>query len=293
VSPAARDPDHRRDVAIGNAEQARLWDGDEGSHWVAHQTRYDAIMGTFTERLLAAAALADGDRVLDLGCGCGQTTRLAARRTPSGLALGIDLSTAMLDRARAQAHEEGITNAHYDRGDAQIYPFAPETFDVAISRFGVMFFDDPVVAFTNIRKAVRAGGWITFLTWRDLVRNEWITVPATAALAHVPFPELDAPDAPGPFSLADPDRITRILERAGYDEITTTPIEAPMPLGRDADDVVSFIAGTDIARTLLDQVDPPTAAKALDAVRDALRPHEGPDGIALGGAAWLVAARRP
>jgi SAM-dependent methyltransferase len=293
VSPPAPAVAPDDDVPIANAEQARLWDGTEGDHWVAHQARYDAITGAFTERLLGAAALADGDRVLDIGCGCGQTTRLAARQTTSGLALGIDLSAVMLERARAQARDEGIENAHFDRGDAQIYPFAPGAFDVAISRFGVMFFNDPIAAFTNIGRAVRSGGWITFLAWQDLVRNEWITVPATAALAHVPFPELDTPDAPGPFSLADPDRITHVLGQAGYDEITTTSIETPMPLGRDADDVVSFMAETDIARTLLDQADPATAAKALDAVRDALRAHEGPDGIALGAAAWLVAARRP
>jgi SAM-dependent methyltransferase len=293
MSPAASGSGTDRDVPIANADQARVWDGDEGDHWVAHQARYEAMIGVFTDRLLAAAALAKGDRVLDIGCGCGQTTRLAARQTPSGLALGIDLSTAMLDRARLQAHEDGITNAHFDRGDAQIYPFASEAFDVAISRFGVMFFNDPVAAFTNIRNALRAGGWITFLAWQDLVRNEWITVPATAALAHVPIPELDTPDAPGPFSLADPDRVAHILGQAGYDEITTTPVEASMPLGRDADDVVSFMAGTDIARTLLEHVDPPTATKALDAVRDALRRREGLDGIALRGAAWLVAARRP
>jgi SAM-dependent methyltransferase len=293
VRPPPPAPNPQGPVTIANAEQAQLWDGDEGDHWVSHQARYDSMTSIFTERLLAAAALEDGDRVLDIGCGCGQTTRLAARHTPGGFALGIDLSTVMLDRARTEAHDEGITNARFDRGDAQIYPFEPGAFDVAISRFGVMFFDDPVAAFTNIRNAVRAGGWITFLAWQDLVRNEWITIPATAALAHVPMPELDTPDAPGPFSLADANRITHTLEQAGYDEITITPIEAPMPLGSDVNDVVSFMAGTDIARTLLAQVDPPTAAKALDAVRDVLRSHEGPDGIALGGAAWLVAARRP
>ncbi len=288
-------PSHgsQSDVAIVNTDQAAAWDGDEGAHWVAHQDRYDAMTGAFTDRLLEAAALASTDRVLDVGCGCGQTTRLAAQRTPGGFALGIDLSSAMLERARALAVRDGIDNAHFDRGDAQVYPFVSEGFDVAISRFGVMFFADAVAAFANIRGALRPNGWITFLGWQDMTHNDWITVPAAAALEHVPVPELDAPDQPGPFSLADPDRITHILTQAGYDEITATPVEAPLRLGADADDAVAFIADIPLARRLLDPVDRATAAKALDAVRDALGPHEGPDGLTLDGAAWLVAARRP
>jgi SAM-dependent methyltransferase len=289
VSPGSPSPGR----SIVNEDQASAWDGEEGAHWVAHQDRYDAMTGAFTDRLLEAAALAGTDRVLDVGCGCGQTTRLAAQRARGGFALGIDLSTAMLERARALAAGEGVDNAHFDRGDAQVYPFVSEGFDVAISRFGVMFFADPVAAFANIRAALRPNGWITFTAWQDMGHNQWITVPAGAALAHVPVPELDAPDQPGPFSLADPDRITRILTHAGYDEITTNPVGAPIRLGADAEDAVSFIAGTGLARSLLDPVDPATAAKALDAMRDALRPYERPDGLALDGAAWLVAARRP
>lgn len=293
MSQEAPVPGARSGGPIVNTDQATAWDGDEGAHWVAHQDRYDAMTGVFTDRLLEAAALAETDRVLDVGCGCGQTTRLAAHQAPIGFALGVDLSTPMLERARALAAKEGIDNTHFDRGDAQVYLFVPQGFDVAISRFGVMFFADPIAAFTNIRAALRPGGWIAFMAWRDMGRNQWITVPAAAALEHVPVPELDAPDQPGPFSLADPDRITHILTPAGYDEITTTPVDAPMRLGHDADDAVAFIADTPLARTLLDPVDPVTAAKALDAVRDALCPHEQPDGLTLNGAAWLVTARRP
>lgn len=274
-----------------NSDQAAAWDGDEGAHWATHQDRYDAMAGAFTDRLLTAAALAEGDRVLDVGCGCGQSTRLAARQVPGGHALGLDLSTAMLERAGARAEQEGIVNVRFERGDAQVHPFTPESFDVAISRFGIMFFDDPVAAFANIRAALRPGGWIAFTCWQEMGRNQWLAVPAGAALAHVPLPDLDAPDEPGPFSLADPDRITRILAEAGYDEISVLPVAAPLRLGRDTDDAVEFLAGTGLARSLLDPVDPETAATALDAVREALRPHERPDGLALEGAAWLVAAQ--
>lgn len=277
--------------AIANVDQATAWDGDEGAHWVQHQDRYEAMTAGFTERLLDAARIGDADRILDVGCGCGRTTRLAARRARRGTALGVDLSGAMLDRARADA--EALTNVEFAQGDAQVHSFAPATFDLAISRFGVMFFTDPVAAFTNIDGALAAGGRLAFLCWQDLARNEWITVPAGGALAHVPIPDLGAPDEPGPFSLADPTRINAILTSAGLVGVETTPVNAPMRIGDDADDAVGFLSGTAIARTLLEPVDPATAAAALAAVREALRPHESPDGLFLNGAAWLVTARRP
>jgi SAM-dependent methyltransferase len=281
-------------ATTANAEQAEAWDGDEGAHWVRHQHRYEAMTQGFTEPLLAAAAIAETDRVLDVGCGCGQTTRLAAGRATRGLAVGIDLSGPMLQRARDDAADEAVTNVSFEQGDAQVHPFPAAAFDVAISRFGVMFFDDPVAAFANIRAALAPGGRLAFLCWQDIPHNEWIAVSAGAVLAHVPLPDnLGAPDAPGPFSLSDPDRIADLLTSTGFDDFTTTSVEAPLRLGDDADDAIAFLGGSGMARGLLDPVDPATAARALDAVRDALRPYQRPDGLALGGAAWLVTARRP
>lgn len=276
-----------------NAEQAAAWDGAEGRHWVAHQARYDTMLRGFTDPLLTAAAIAETDRVLDVGCGCGQTTRLAARRAARGTALGIDLSGPMLARAREVAVDEGLTNVAFQQADAQVHPFARHGFDVAISRLGVMFFDDPAAAFANIGAALAPGGRLAVLTWQDIPRNEWIAVPAAGALAHIPLPEdFGSADAPGPFSLSDLDRITELLAGAGFRDVTATAVEAPLRLGDDADDAVAFIRGTDMARGLLESVDAATAARALDAVADAVRPYERPDGLALGGAAWLVTARR-
>jgi SAM-dependent methyltransferase len=279
--------------AVANTEQAEFWDGVEGDHWVRHQERYDGLTGAFTDALLAAAAIGETDWVLDIGCGNGQTTRLAARGAPRGTALGLDLSTAMLERARGDAVAEGVTNVTFERGDAQVHPFAPGGFDVAVSRFGVMFFDDPAAAFANIGHALRSGGRLAFVCWQDALSNEYITVPAGALLEHVPLPDLGGPDAPGAFSLVDPDRITSVLTKAGFDEVTVSPVVTPMRLGGDADDAVAFIADNDIARKFLDPVDPETAARALDAVRATLRAHERPEGLFLNGAAWLVTARRP
>jgi SAM-dependent methyltransferase len=278
--------------STANAEQVAAWDGDEGLHWVRHQDRYDAMSGRFTEPVLAAAAIAETDRVLDIGCGCGQTTRLAARRAARGSAVGIDVSRPMLDRARKQAVDAALANVRFEHGDAQVHSFPPRSFDVAVSRFGVMFFDDPTAAFTNIAAALAPGGRLAFLAWQDIPHNEWIAVPAGAVLAHVPLPDDfgGAADAPGPFSLSDPDRIAEILSRAGFLDIATTAVEAPMRLGDDADDAAAFLAGTGMARSLLESVDADTARRAIDAVTAALRSYEAPDGLALGGAAWLVTA---
>jgi SAM-dependent methyltransferase len=280
------------DTPVTNADQAALWDGEEGAHWVRHQRRYEDLTGGFTAPLLDAAAVAEADRVLDIGCGSGQTTRLAAQQARQGRALGIDLSSAMLERGRADAADAGVTNVVFEQGDAQVHEFPARAFDVAISRFGVMFFDDPVAAFANVAAALVPGGRLAFMCWQDVPRNEWITVPAGAALAHVPMPDLGSPDSPGPFSLADAARIDQVLGAAGFSDVTTANVEAPMRPGDDADDAIAFFRDTELARTLLDQVDAETAELALDAMREALRSHEGPDGLWLGGAAWLVTAHR-
>jgi SAM-dependent methyltransferase len=281
------------DPTIVNVDQAAEWEGPEGEHWVAHQQRYEGLSAGFTPALLDAAAIAPTDQVLDIGCGCGATTRLAARAARDGAALGVDLSGPMLRQAATDAAAEGLTNVTFERADAQVHPFPPASFNIAISRFGVMFFADPLAAFTNIASALTPGGRLAFLCWQDLTRNQWVAVPASAALAHVPFPDLGAPDQPGPFSLADPDRTTQLLTDAGYSDITTIGIDAPMRLGDDADDAVAFLSGIGVARTLLATVDPDTAQQALTAVRDALQPYQQPDGLSLDGAAWLVTALRP
>jgi hypothetical protein len=159
----------------------------------------------------------------------------------------------MLERAAATAAAEGVANATFEQGDAQVHPFGPGTLDVAISRYGVMFFNDPVVAFTNIRVALRSDGRLAFLCWQDLTSNEWLMTTAGVALQHVPMPDLGAPGAPGPFAFADPERVQAILEQAGFNDIRVDPVEAPMRLGDNAEDAVVFLRGTGVGRALLEK----------------------------------------
>ena len=278
---------------VVNLDQAEEWNGREGDHWVQHADRYDALSRRITPHLMEAAAVGASDRVLDIGCGCGLTTRAAARAASSGSVVGIDLSAAMLQEAERRTRADGLANARFEQGDVQVHEFPPAEFDVAISRFGVMFFDDPVAAFANIGSAIRPGGRLVFVCWQDLARNDWIMVPAGGALTYVRFPDLGPEGAPGPFSLADPERIRRILTDAAFESIEISEVAEQMFLGDNATDATEFLQGTGMARVLFEGVDAATERKAIDAVRDVLAAHERPDGIWLDSASWLVTTTRP
>ncbi len=187
-----------------------------------------------------------------------------------------------------------VDNVVFDRGDVEVYPFDAGAFDRSISRFGVMFFGDPVAAFSNIARGLRPDGTLTFVCWQELLRNEWIAVPGTAAAAHVPLPDLTDADAPGPFSLADPDRIRDVLDRAGFNHFEIASVEEPLHLGATVEDTVAFLTETGMGRAMLTGVEEPTRTRALAAVGEALGRYESRDGIQLGSCAWLVTAgRRP
>jgi SAM-dependent methyltransferase len=239
--------------------------------------------------LFDAAAINASDSVLDVGCGNGATSRLAARRATRGRVLGIDLSLPMLERARGTAAEEGLVNVRYEQADAQVYPFAPNSFDVAISRFAVMFFADPVAAFANIRRALRPAGRLAFVSMGDLRTND-LKVVFAALARHVPIPTPAAADGPGPFSLADPVRIRAVLQEAGFDDVTTTPIELDMLFGRDATDAAEFLIDSGPVHSALEQANQLGNAQVLEAVRDALLSFEQLDGVRLRGDHWLVRA---
>jgi SAM-dependent methyltransferase len=274
-----------------NEEQREYWNRAESSHWVEKQPRYDEMLGPFGDAVLERVAIESTDQVLDIGCGNGATTRDAARAAPSGRALGLDLSRAMVERARALARSEGVTNVEFAVDDAQTRSFEP-TFDCAISRFGVMFFDDPVGAFANVRTALREGGRVTFAVWQELTANEWLAVPAAALLEHVTIPDLGEP-GPGPFALADADHVRSILGAAGYSDVAIDPYVTKMLVGGRGtlDDSVAFLRNTGIARAILDEAPPDVEARALDAVRAVLAPHMTDEGLRLTGSAWLVSAR--
>lgn len=281
-------------VAPGNAEQAEHWNADEAVHWVAQQERYGAMLAPFGALVLEAAALRPTDDVLDIGCGCGDTTLAAARAATAGSALGVDLSEPMLARARERAREEGLANVRFEQGDAQVHNFAEAGLDVALSRFGVMFFADRAVAFGNVARSLRRGGRLAFVCWQELGANEWMMVPGMAAAAHVPLPDLGEPDAPGMFALADRDRVVGILTEAGFGDVTIEPAGPSLLVGGGGtlDDAVAFMRESGIGQALLADAEPDAARRAMEAVRDALAPYVTPRGVELASAVWIVQGRR-
>jgi SAM-dependent methyltransferase len=279
---------------IANTAQAEHWNTGEGvAHWIRNQARYDRMHAPFTAMILGAASLQPGGNVLDVGCGCGGTTLAAARLVAPGQAVGLDLSGPMLARARADAEAAGLGNLLFLQGDAQVHELEPARFDVVLSRFGVMFFTDPVAAFANIRSATRPGGRLVFVCWQPLDANQWLQVPGAALGEHVPpMAGFGSGDGPGMFAFADPDRIREILAAAGWQDVEITAEQAPILVGGGGtvDDAVEFLRTATMGRTMLAGVDVATADRAIASVRAALAPYADADGVRLGAAAWLVQA---
>lgn len=276
-------------IAPSNAEQARAWDGEEGAYWAEHADQFDLALRGYQARFLDAAAISPADRVLDIGCGTGEITREAARRATAGRALGVDLSSAMLLVARRRSAAEGLTHAEFEQADAQIHPFPTAEFDLAVSRTGTMFFTDPVAAFRNIARAVRPGGRLVQLVWQPPPRNDWFLALTTAMAAGRTLPT-PPPEAPGPFSLSDPDRVRRLLTGTGFAEPDIEPLTAPMHFGANADDAYRFVTG--LLGWMLTELDGSSHEQALADLRATLRTHETPDGVLYSSATWLITTMR-
>ncbi|MEV7279871.1 methyltransferase domain-containing protein [Streptomyces sp. NPDC093111] len=275
-----------------NTAQAQAWNGYEGTHWAAHHDRWNAVNAGFNEPLLEAAAILPTDHVLDIGCGAGATTRLAAQAAARGQATGLDLSGPMLEQARAVAAAEGTTNIAFTHGDAQVHDLPKAAFDVAISRFGIMFFTDPAAAFANIASALRPGGRIAFLSAAEPEANDWLTA-LTALRDILPIGDFGAPDGPGMFSLADPDKAANLLRAAGLHEVSAERIQAHGTWGRTAQQAADFLLDSGPGRHLLSAVDPDTQAHARRRLTENLAAHETEGAVRLRSTGWLLTATLP
>jgi SAM-dependent methyltransferase len=279
-----------------NAQQIEYWNEMSGARWVAMNDVIDAQISPLGEVAMLRAAVAPGERVLDIGCGCGQTSlQLAERVGQDGRVLGLDISAVMLERARERAEQAGLANLEFRNADAQTEPFAGG-FDLLFSRFGVMFFASPEAAFSNLRSALRPGGRLTCLTWQGLGANPWMQVPMAAAGKHLP-PAGPPPDptAPGPFAFADATRVEGILTAAGFEEVAHESLERELLVGggRSLDETVSFVVQLGPAGAALREADDELRARIVSEVRAALEPYHDGSGVRMPAAAWIVSARRP
>jgi SAM-dependent methyltransferase len=276
-------------VDPSNVPSAQAWDGAEGRFWAEHADRFDRGVPLHRSVLISGATIEDGHRVVDIGCGTGLTTRDAARATPRGSALGIDLSGAMLALARRRATSDGVENATFVQGDAQVYPFESAVYDAVISRCGTMFFADREAAFRNIARALKADGRLAMVVWRGPEHNEWFVALRTAVVAgrDVVLPPVGAP---GPFALADPTATAALLTSCGFVDVEADPVDAPMWFGTDPGDARPFVLGI-LGSTLAD-LDVDTRRRALNELDESLRAHQAGDGVTYASGAWLVRARR-
>lgn len=262
--------------------------GAAGRDEVAHALRLEAELCRYQERLRVAFDVGVGDRVLDIGCGAGGTTLEAASAAGSGSALGVDLSEPVVAHARRLAAEQGRHNVSFECADAQVHPFPSDHFDLGISRFGTMFFADPVAAFTNLARALRPGARLVQLVWQDRERQEWVRA-ITTTLAGGPGPARAGAD---PFSLADPATMTGILTAAGLTDVTSAELNEPVYY-RPAAEAFDFVLGLRMTRDALAGLDGDETARALDRLRALLDTRDTGDGVWFDSSARLVTARAP
>jgi SAM-dependent methyltransferase len=258
------------------------------SAWAEVREPLERQLAPLGRRALAALAPRPGEHVLDIGCGGGETVLdLAQAVAPHGTVVGIDLSAAVLAFARRTA--EGCKHVRFIQADAEMYPFEPASFDTAFSRFGVMFFADSVAAFTNIRRSLRPNGRLAFVCWRALEENQLDMLPLKAASPYLPPLPADDRDAPGPFAFADANRVRRILEDAGFGAIEISAHDEQVGSG-DLDAMLAVCTRVGGLGKILRE-NPKLRAATLPAVRSALAAHDGPDGVRLNAATWVVTAR--
>jgi SAM-dependent methyltransferase len=275
----------------GNADQIEYWNGVGGEKWLKTEQRLELGLNSFGADALKAANAKPGERVIDIGCGTGPTSlKLAQAVAPGGSVLGVDVSQGLIDEANARAKAAGIANARFIVADASTQPFKPEH-DLLFSRFGVMFFADPIAAFAHLRGALRPGGRVAFVCWRAFKENGWAFIPFMAAVPHLPPIERPAPNAPGPFAFADADRVRDVLGQAGFAGITVDKVDHPLPMPGDLEQSLRFATEFGPLAQFLAAAPEDMRLKAVAAVREALVKNLSSGNMSLPGACWLVQAR--
>jgi ubiquinone/menaquinone biosynthesis C-methylase UbiE len=274
-----------------NTDQIAYWNGAAGKHWTDQQQVQDAVLGPVSQILIDRADIKPGDRILDIGCGCGATSIAVAQRTGAGgHVTGIDISSPMLARARELAPQGAPID--FVLADATVYNFKPASVDMLFSRFGVMFFAQPEISFANIRKALRPKGRLIFACWRTPRDNQMLMLPLQEAYKHVPkMPEVK-PEDPGPFSFASEDRVKRVLSEAGFSSIAMERVDLKLDVavGRGLDAALETVLAIGPASRAIEGQPPDLVAAATASIRAALATHLTGNQVPLGGSIWMVTA---
>jgi SAM-dependent methyltransferase len=286
--------EHPRMNSPTNADMIEYWNGDTGQKWVRFQEMMDVSLLPIGQHLMEVTKPAAGERVIDVGCGCGDTSiELARRVAPGGSVMGVDVSAPMLARARDRgASQPGVT---FEQGDAQVCEFAKEAHDLVYSRFGVMFFSDSVAAFRNLRSALKPNGRVAFVSWLPARDNAWVKIPVEILKAHVELPAPTPPGEPGEFAFADPEHVQHILSAAGFTDIEIDRKDMPIAVasGGGLEDAVEFYLGMGPTGRAMAAAgaDDDLKSRIAGDLRDELGKFVTDAGVVLGAAVWMVTAR--
>lgn len=270
-------------------DQATFWNEEGGRRWVEHIDRLEGMLEGLSQELVRAVDGRPGERVLDVGCGGGPTSAVYAEAVgEAGEVLAVDISDVILETARSRHGHH--PNLRFELADAATHPFAPGSFDVVTSRFGVMFFPDPEAAFAHLRRALRPGGRLCFLCWRTIEENPWMSAAAAAAFSVLPPPERPPPGSPGPFSLGQAERLETLLAGAGFLDVKLQALDQSIELGA-LEQAVDWLTRMGPAATALAEAEPSEREQAIEAMRAALARHQVDGVVTLPGATWLVRGR--
>ncbi len=272
-------------TSIANPNQAEYWNGEAGSAWVKHQERLDAVLAPFTEASLLVMGNIEGLRVLDVGCGCGESTQMLAERGAD--VTGLDISEPMIVRANERSAKSGAVQ--FVCGDAATFQ-DNAGFNRLYSRFGCMFFEDPVAAFLQLRQLLSEGGSVQLMCWQSPRDNPWMAIAGRAIAPFLPDQPPRDPRAPGPFAFADQDYVTGILAQAGFTEIHFESVQRSVLMAPTVDEAIAFQMDIGPAARALRSMDESTRAEALAAIHGALAPYLTDAGVEMPGAVWLIRA---
>lgn len=279
-----------------NSDEIKFWNGPQGQNWVKQNHLTDHMYDPFGDRAIECAALRPGERIIDVGCGCGKTTNaLADKVSPGGHVTALDVSIPMLEVARDRMSRKNDL-VDFVCADAATYPFEPESYDVLFSQFGLMFFHNPEEAFCNFNRALRPGGRIVFICWRHPKFNPWLMIPFDAVRPFVPDMPKPSPDVTAsPFTMAPKERLEKLISGAGFKNVRLEVFDCPTRMGQGSlDECLNFVADfSNPVATALRQIDPVEHAKVLAAVRSAVAPYHNGETLELPASAWIASAHRP
>jgi len=278
---------------VVNTDMSDFWNGDGGRNWMRFQHRLAISLKHFGQQAMVATNLSKGEKVLDIGCGWGDTTFDIARTVASnGYVQGVDISDLILQHAITRLKSSDLDNVSFKCVDAESHRFTLKSFDVAYSRFGVMFFNDPVAAFNNIRQILKPNGRLSFICWQPIADNQWVKLPLDSVAKHfVDAPEINE-DLPGAFSLGDKSKASRILESAGYNNISIEPFKTKLNVGNSIEEAIAFLSNLGPASGVFGNpdIDIDTKNHILNDLRKELNHNQSTEGVELNASTWIVNA---